>query len=427
MDDALTHLRFVRSMLGLLALSAFAILSFTISVDPYEAFGAPRVRGYSERKIDSGNDRLVKAGALRHGLYKSIILGTSQAQFGLDPEHASLAELPGPTYNAGLLRGSPYQLRRYLQGANHAGQVEKALLLVDLLMFNAKSAGDRAAMGFIESRLPTAADGRPQPWAWLGETGDLTFSWSAARLSVTTVLKQSRPEAEWILPSGLQNPHTVEAELLGRRGPQFAFEEAERRYGLWFDGFALAARRSSDAEAPDALTDFSELVDYARREGIELTVAIAPTHARYVQMLWALELASEIDELKRQLSSILAAEGRSKGAPAFPLWDFSAAHPLTSEAVPSEVGPKVRMSGYYDSAHFTPRLGNLLFSRLAGKTPAGAEDFGVRLTPEKLEAELARSQRSHLGYASSHAAEVTDLRARVAKNRTLEGPRARRR
>lgn len=412
MAALLSHVRFVWSLFGLVGASAFALLSLTISVDPYEAFGMRRTKGFNARKIDSGNDRLVKAGALRHGRYQSVLLGTSQAQFGLDPEHGALGNLPGKAYNAGLLRGSPYQLRRYLQAANHSGQVEKAILLVDLLMFNAKNAEERSAMGFVEGRLPVAADGSPREWAWLAEAGDLALSWSAVRLAVSTVRKQDRPELEWIFPSGLQNPRTVEAELLAQKGPKFAFEGAERRYGLWFKGFSL---EKPGAKGKNSLSDFSDLVAYARSANIELTVAIAPTHARYVQMLWALDLSDQIDELKRQLSRRLQAEAAAGGFAVFPLWDFSAAHPLTTEEVPDEVGPRVRMARYYDSAHFTPKLGDVLLQRMAGRTPNGSEDFGVLLTTENIDEELLRFKRSHEAYAEAHAGDVADLRARIER------------
>jgi|GEM_PF-4088451 len=396
---------------------AVIIVAGTVAVDPYATFGSPRIAGFNSLKINSEADRMVKAAALRQGSFDGLLVGTSQAQYGLDPERPAIRKLAKRTYNAGLVAANPYQLLRYLQVADRDRTLRSVVIVVDLLLFNEKEPEKQTSFGFNEARLPAGPDGRAQPYAALADLPGTAFSLDAIKLAVRTVTHQTT-DSEWLKPTGLLASENLRRDLWSKGGPRRAFEESEKRYAGWFRGFTLEGRE----KGPTALGRFEQLLQHCMERDLQVTVLVAPAHARYFQLLEALELVPQAEELKRRLVALLARVSEKAGRPPMPLWDFGSANETTGESVPREMDPSAKMRWYFDAVHFNPDLGDRVIAEIMSGEAAASEGLGIALTPQNVEQALRGVRASQAAYARSHPTDVEQVRAAVKAARSEKTP-----
>jgi len=99
---------------------------FTKSVCKF--FNCEKIR--QERKI-----RLIKAIKIRQIKPASIILGTSRADFGYNPNHPYFIQ---PAYNSAIPYQSMYESKLYFKESLKQGKLKKVLLVLDYFPFNHK-------------------------------------------------------------------------------------------------------------------------------------------------------------------------------------------------------------------------------------------------------------------------------------------------
>ncbi len=142
----------------------------------------------------------------------------------------------------------------------------------------------------------------------------------------------------------------------------------------------------------------------ARKHDVDLRLAVAPVHARYLEMLNRIGQGVLFEEWKRFITRMTEASRTSERA--FPLLDFSGYNDFTTEPVPEK-----GLARYYlESSHFTKALGDELLIRLLNDaivTPPG--DFGFRLTSEQMEAHLTAIRATRDLYHRERAAELATL------------------
>ncbi len=111
-------------------------------------------------------------------------------------------------------------------------------------------------------------------------------------------------------------------------------------------------------------------------------------------------------------------EAQRAGQSTFPLWDFSGYNSISTEVVPVLGDTTTIMHWYFDSSHYTPAAGDLVFDRIFNyKSPDRTvpDDFGVLLTNQNIEFHLAniRSDREH--YRQSHPDDINEIEAMARK------------
>jgi hypothetical protein len=248
----------------------------------------------------------------------------------------------------------------------------------------------------------------------------VTFTFDALKLSLKTAIRQS-PDNEWLQPDGLQSTAHIKRNLWKEQGPRKAFLESEKRYMEWFEGFTLTPTHNETT----ALSELEQLLDYCKDRDVSVRILIAPAHARYYQLLSALGLMDDIEELKRNLVELVRRQQtkpstRSSSADTpTPIWDFSSANEFTSEEVPPFSTSGAEMQWYFDAVHFTPKLGEIILKESAGDVKAAASGHAEILTPETLDAALSRIRRSYEKYALTHPDDVAEIRRLVSSAEKL--------
>jgi hypothetical protein len=123
-------------------------------------------------------------------------------------------------------------------------------------------------------------------------------------------------------------------------------------------------------------------------------------------------LLDEYENWKRQLAQIFAevSSADSERTDAT-LWDFSGYNLITTETIPAGQSGKF-MRWYSDPVHFEPKAGNLILDRMFGlpsDTVEGIGGFGIKLTPENVEALLENERRDSARYRQENPEEILHL------------------
>ncbi len=397
--------RYLGIFLGLAAAGYLTVGAFNLVVDPLDVFGMPKIQGFNAVKSDvESHVRLAKALQVRRLKPKTVVVGSSRALLGLDPESAAWPAGSAPVYNLSLYGGYLYEAMRFYQHALAQGSVEKAVIAVDMWMF------DRVwtvRPGFDETRFLVDADGKPQQPDDL-EAFRVLFSLDLLRASLRTVGRQSKKDALAQRPDGFSAWRDEAAYPVSKGGHRTQFGYMERMFGAtaWSPDTAKRWKFGDPADPQPALEYYRRMISDSYKAGVDAAFVIPPAHARIWETIHAAGLWSEWEAWKRRLVAIAAEEASKAGKPPFPVWDFSGYNAVTTEDVPA--GARTAMRYYWDGSHFKARVGDMMLARMFGNGTAAPADFGVRLTAASMDAAFAATRAARAAYAATHPDEVRE-------------------
>jgi hypothetical protein len=385
-------------------LTIVACLSvLNLLVDPYLLFDVPRVAGFNARKSAAAKqERMMKAYDVVRYRPKSIILGSSRVDIGLDARHFAWPEELRPTYNLGLGGADLYMSYRYLQHVLSQRQVELVVVGLDFEYFLSSSRSGRpvgelpaAARGY-ESRLAVAEDGSPNRSLHRQYALDLlrTLSLSGTRDSMATVFSTLTTRGADIVAGSLELDYGT-----ALKHSHFAY--FARLDLLWARSFQDIARTAGISRS--VLSRLERVIELCQSHRARVIVLINPVHADLLELYGMTGLWPLFEDWKRELTTVV----RRHAAPGNPdgiiLWDFSGYDRLSSQSI-AATHP---LQGYPDPAHYNRTVGDAIIDRIFGH---GDEQFGVVLTPENLEAHLQTVREQQRVYRELQPADVQRLR-----------------
>lgn len=333
---------------------------------------------------------------------RALIVGTSRAQIGLDPQHPGFAHRP--VYNLAYPGASMRRTLALFEHATAANKIEQAVLAVDFFVFRAGVGDDDE---FV--RLDVLPDGRAPDRLkqlrvrstdlWRASLSANAFKLAAIDLLDNSGLRRMRG-MHWVVRRDGHN------ELLNNTGVDYggSFKQVQESFfNVYFAGeFCLSL-----AEGWNSLGDFRTLLRRARERGVDLRVVISPIHAVMAETIDQAGLWDRWEEWKRQLVRIAAEE--TNGRWAVEVLDFSGFNAVTTEPVPTD--PRAVMNNYWDPSHYKREVGNrVLDVALANRGTSPDPTFGRRIQPDTIEAHLASIRRERLAWraaAPNQAARAT--------------------
>ena len=352
-------------------------------VDPYLVTGAPRIAGFNAIKPETGTHTgLAKKYLVARLRPAGLVLGDSKADIGIDPGSPNWPEDARPGFNYGVPAiGLPVALD-ILRHAIVSNAVTRALVLIDLEEF----------MRPADATPPTAAPATETPSAaadFRQHVQDLllaTLSLDALRASVKTVAGQGQRDIVDLSPAGVTSEGGFRA-VSAREGYGLMFQQKDEYLAKMMAWLAatLRARPGAPINELDALADMIRL---CRDGGIALDLAIAPSHADYLDTIDRAGLWPRYGEAKKQLTRLIAAEGGG----AVRLWDFLGYDGYSTEPVPPPGDRAGTMHWYWEPSHFKQVLGEKILATIY----RGSNEFGVRLTPDTIDAHLARENDARI-------------------------------
>lgn len=415
--------RFLKTWAVGTAAAVALVAASTLLVDPYGIWRFATVDGFNAAKPRIGPlVRLVKPYQVQRARPRTIILGNSRSEVGLDPDQMSWSDARRPIYNLSIPGSGLYLQYRLLQHAASVADPEQLILGIDFIHFlnDANDLHSHYEIAFEESdlahRLAVDRSGEPTSNRWRQQVVDMTttvLSLSAFFDSLLTVFLQNSPDVPTITEAGF-NPMNEYRKFARIEGYAGLFEQKNLDY---FKDFGKGGK-SVFVDGSNWSHDFEHLrmiIDYCRENDIALTLYIHPYHVQLLEMFRIAGHWNDFESWKRRIVELLATEAAEEPERlAFPLWDFSVYDHRTMEAVPPPGDRGIPMQWYWESSHYKRALGDAIIARLFGDV--GADDtFGTLLTEANVEAHLQRQRAAQQHYARENPEVIATLRAGISR------------
>jgi hypothetical protein len=388
-----------------------------VAVDPYSLYGSPRIEGFNRwktrffwRQYDA-KPRLAMAMRPRH-----LVIGTSTAGSSLRPDHEVFRG--EPAFNYALAGSTPRLQSMAFSHMAKTGDLRSLILCVDFFAYNAFM--DQWAFRQFEyavAHVRTPAERWRQARRMLESRLAGALRQGSVADAAATVMEQQRPgvggEYRDIRADGYwRNPRPLGT-------PQITlFTRVESQY-LGQGWFPAPARRFAfeDGHGRSTIDEFRQILRRARDEGLQVDVAIMPFHARLAEAMHGAGLWDDFEELKRRLVMVSSEPGTEWSG--LRIWDFSGYSGITTEQV-KNAPADARWFG--DAIHPSESTGDLMLLRMRG-TPESAKqvpaDFGRRLKPTTIEADIAAATQRRAVYLNARLADVEDVQRLVRSTAPL--------
>lgn len=404
----------MRFYISLLFIGAFILMASLFGVmrymDPYYYYGASDKKINSIRYSAVDYPEVSKPYAVNLYRPKTLILGTSRAQIGLDPSNKRFEH--APVYNLGYAGSN---MRRTLALFNHAvasNEIKQVVLTLDLFMFRAIQIDDRQF-----SRLSILPDGSAPKWwhKWRALATDwrrVNFSSEAIKLAtfdffnnsnVITFMKNN--EMRWVVRKDGHN------ELLNGKAFNYEkqFDSVETSYAKDYamDRFCLSLRPGYSS-----LDELRMLFIRARELNIDLRVAISPEHANLTEIIAQSGLWGTWEAWKREI--IRLAEQEATPNWSVMVFDFSGYNEVTMEPVPINT-PEVEMKNYWDPSHYKRYIGDRMLNViLRSGRYASDVNFGQQISSDSIEQHLQRIRHDRAAWRIAHPEQVSRIKGNAS-------------
>ncbi len=351
-------------------ISIFIVLSvglLNFIVDPYgiykvELFKFPKI------KIDE-KIRLVKAVLTKEIAPKSIVLGTSRAEYGYDPTHHYFIQ---PSYNLAVSGSSMYETRLYFEWALKQGKLQKVLLVADYRMFNVLK---QKSISDFET--------------YFQNNNIYSYLLSADTFKDTLFTVIGSQKTPPYLGNG-QRKHLHNWDNILQTGGHL--ETMQRDEAKYYKDYPTNYTYRDTGNS--SFIDFEKIVELCYQNNIELDIVFGPSHIRQWEALnYYLGYKNWLNWKKDIVLSINRSAKQFNKTP-FKIVDFSVYHALTSEKVPTD--KTTQMKYHWEASHYKHELGLIVLDRLTGKNDF--LDFGKELNLENIDSHLQNLQEDRANF-----------------------------
>jgi hypothetical protein len=399
---------YLKFLACLVAIGSVAVAGVNWIIDPFYLFEAPRISGLNAAKTGFFQHlRLMKPLVLeaKRNAFDTIILGSSRAEAGLDPEHPAWG--PSKVYNLSIPAPNMYELLRYYEFANEVQNLRTVVLALDFSQFDSES---QTVTNYEVDHLLQSIHASSDHYRASNLVTTL-FSSDALSASMRTVISQHNPKVEHTpLGFGIHAWRRVEAARIGQRA---VFIDNDKQYisNHWARNGSTANSFGGSQSKPMAY--FRQLVEESRMNGTQLIVVLSPSHAREWSSIWAAGLWPQVEQWKRDLVTILAEDAaRHPGKDPSVLWDFSGYNSITTEAVPQGGDTNTQMRWYWEASHYKKEVGDMILEKIFDyhnpkqQVPA---DFGIKLTLENIDEHLQAMREQQLIWHLQHQQDLQEI------------------
>ena len=265
-------------------------------VDPFDLFPGPNIENFNAEKTEFHKHVLMtKAHAIRFYKPGAIILGSSRAEYGLDPQHPAWDSLARPVYNLGLPNGRIEEAFFYLKHAHAHGNLKQVVLGADFFMF-----GDqfRTNINFHRNRL-SEANIDTLDAGWFKDILNSLFTLDAINASLHTIKSQGLGKSVLYLSNGKRSTKDTWKQVRAKGGHNQVFLSDIRHDLLFEAGLAAFTLGEAYNKPSPTLAIFSEFVQFCLEQGIELKILISPMHAYKLETLYSLGIWDLFEHWKR--------------------------------------------------------------------------------------------------------------------------------
>jgi hypothetical protein len=387
------YLRTFAILAGLFVLGAGGLNAV---VDPYGLYGWVELSGFNAKKAYAYNHtRLAKQARAERIRAKTVIIGNSRVDVGLDPSSSAWPQNDRPVINLGVPGDGVEGLAASFGYAAHSVRADTVFVGLDFTDFLVQSMGP----------MPDAEPG--QRWRMVPQT---TFSTSAVLDSIQTVLAQSNRLSPAMTSNGFNL--MIDHQAIVAQEGHFALGHQKIAKNMAM----LAGRATSvlivDGALSEPLKMLARIMESAAKDDVQTVFFIYPLHAQFLQSIALSGRWIEYEEWKRQVLSLWLSSKTTAPGWQTALWDFGVLTNATEEAFPQPGDTRTQMQWWWEPGHFKAALGEQLLVQMLNQ----GEGFGVRLSSTGIETLLEHQRIRLADYTARHPAIIANLLALCPPN-----------
>lgn len=390
----------------------FIILTavFNYIIDPYGIYRTFVFEGINRDKPRASTQvRMVKAYGVRKIAPKSIAIGNSRVDIGIDPLHPAWPEDGHPVYNLGIPGSTIYASRAYLRHCLAVRNLSCVVMGLDFMDFPIAPEPEKktGTKEFEQWLLTNSEDPQTSlPWGKeLKRCAITLFSLTALADSLRTVTGQ---DAENITARGF-NPLREYHHFVRKEGHYAIFlqrdKENMKRYKEKPKNLFISGTRTSPQ-----FDNLRGIMRECRAEKINLYLYIHPYHVRLNETIRRTGFWPLFEQWKRELVRIVTEE--SDADRAVPLWDFSGYNRISGETVPRPGDTETKMKWYWEAGHYKKETGDMILETIfahQGKNHPAGSHFGVRITSENIESHMQGMKKKQTDFLQHQTETVSDI------------------
>ncbi|HEN5521472.1 TPA: hypothetical protein U6299_002967, partial [Legionella pneumophila] len=285
--------------LTFLLLFGLFIMLFNWLVNPYDIYKSLPIQKFSQKPQVTSHLRLSKAIAIEWKRPEYLILGSSTAETGLDPDFSAWDN--SHVYNLGLSGANIYEVMRYLQHAEAIKRIKKVVLVVNFFMFNAyvENRDD-----FNESLLRVDVNGDKNPFA-INTIISTLLSFDALKASLETIKNQHKRNA--FLSNGQLVHDYREEQIQQLKGYKnnFLYTESYSKTSLLplpHNQFGF----TDPEKGIDTIAYLQKIIAICEKNHTELILILAPEHVRLLETYKLLNLWDTYEQWQKELMTLIA-------------------------------------------------------------------------------------------------------------------------
>lgn len=380
--------RYVRGFFAAALVILALFVGFDVLVDPYRIWDLAVVPGVNAIKPAAfKQEEMAKPYAELRVRPLTLLLGNSRPSVAFDPDQLETLGGPSRIYNFGIPGFGIYNVRRLLQHALAGRGVRTVVLTLDFTDFLEPDVFRPPTVPRFD-RLLVDPDGAPNRLRWVQEATDFATGFASVDAltdSIHTIVSQDLM-AGTVTARGYL--HKDFERVIAADGQYLLFLQKNQSSA---GNIAHAPRRLAAAtDREGSYAELRRIIDLCRANGAPLILVVPPYHADYLEIFREYGRWGQFEDWKRLLATTAAQAGAADpAAPPVTVWDFADYDRWTTEPVPRQ-GERRVMQWYWESGHYRPELGNLIWKRMFDPAAAGPlADLGAELRLETVEARLS--------------------------------------
>lgn len=393
-------------------LFGLVIILFNWLVNPYDIYKSIPIQKLSQKPQVTSHLRLTKAIAIEWKKPEYLIMGSSTAETGLNPDFSAWDN--SHVYNLGLSGANIYEVMRYLQHAEAIKPIKKVVLVVNFFMFNAYV---ETKDDFNESLLHVDVNGDKNPFA-INTIFSTLLSFDALKASLETIKNQHKRNA--FLSNGQLVHDYREEQIQQLKGYKnnFLYTESYSKTSLLpspHNQFGF----TNSAKGIDTIAYLQKIIAICEKNHTELILILAPEHVRLLETYKLLDLWDTYEQWQKELMTIIADHNQKYPNLKFALWGFNNINSITTEQLPDKDDARTKMRWFWDPQHFKNELGNLILTMvLRLKDESVISDFSTLLTEDNIQRKLENDRLELIKWENGHPEDIIELKQNLFRATT---------
>ncbi|WP_323593025.1 hypothetical protein [Aliarcobacter butzleri] len=359
----------IRILVTLILVVVISVCSINYIVDPY---GLYKTGFFINKPKEYEYMRLIKSLSIEKIKPESIVLGTSRAEMGINPEHEYFIK---PSYNLSNAGATMYETKFYLEEAIKQGNLKKVLLIADWRMFN-------------DTNMKKVPDFE----LYFNNINIYKYLLNYKVLQDSLFTFKNKNMESLYEKNGQMKEEYLNNIVSSNGGHYKTMIKEERNYYKELSNDNLYKDTKKDS-----FIDFKEILEMCYDNNIELDIIFGPSHIRQWEAFDYYKGYESLLKWKKDVVLFVEKVASEKNKIPFKVMDFAVYHKFTSEVVPKN--PDERMKFHFEGSHYTNKLGLIVLDRLIDKSPY--TDFGVVINSSNIDAHLENLRNDRIKFINT--------------------------